>query len=276
MKGVLELKQLGLGQTAYFASDLHLSAQTPRTLEAFESWMASVATENTLIYLIGDLFEVWCGDDHSEETSKRFANGLLSAKSSGATLYLMHGNRDFLIGDQFAEQCEAELLPDPEFLKVGGLVGLITHGDALCTDDKAYQKFRAESRDEAWQQRFLSLPIESRLAIAQQARAESKSHKAHMSSDIMDVNPDAVKSCFSGRWPDGTFVGKNDVIIHGHTHRCAVHHAGQNLPTKGKLQAGMRIVLPDWDFDTPTQGHTRGGYLKLEPDGEFELVAWEA
>jgi UDP-2,3-diacylglucosamine hydrolase len=188
----------------------------------------------------------------------------------------MHGNRDFLIGDEFAEQCGAELLPDPDFLKVGGLISLVTHGDALCTDDKAYQKFRTESRDESWQQRFLTLPLEQRLAIAQQARAESKSHKANMTSDIMDVNAHAVEECLNGRWPDGTFVGKNDVIIHGHTHRCAVHQAGQIAGKKGKLQPGMRIVLPDWNFDTPTPESTKGGYLRLDANAEFELVAWTA
>lgn len=275
------MKQLGAGQTAYFASDLHLSERTPRTLEAFEAWVASIATDNTLIYLIGDLFEVWCGDDYSNTTSERFCTALLSAQAAGATVFLMHGNRDFLMGDAFAEQCGAELLPDPEFLNAGGLVNLITHGDALCTDDKAYQKFRAESRDEVWQKRFLSLPIEQRLAIAQQARAESKNHKASMASDIMDVNDLAVKDCLNGRWPDGTFVGKNDVIIHGHTHRSAVHLNGGNIsrqiaPKKGTLEAGMRLVLPDWNFDAPKPGLTKGGYLKLESDAGFELVAWAA
>jgi UDP-2,3-diacylglucosamine hydrolase len=274
------VKQLGTRQTAYFASDLHLSANTPRTLEAFEAWMASIANDNTLIYLIGDLFEVWCGDDYSDTTTERFCKTLQSARSSGATVFLMHGNRDFLIGEEYADQCGAELLPDPEFLNAGGLISLITHGDALCTDDKPYQKFRLESRDESWQQRFLGLPIEHRLAIAKQARAESKSHKANMALDIMDVNATAVTECLNGRWPDGTFVGKNDVIIHGHTHRCAVHLSGQQAQKceqqKGKLQPGMRIVLPDWNFDTQSPERTKGGYLKLEADAEFELVAWTA
>jgi UDP-2,3-diacylglucosamine hydrolase len=270
------VKQLGTRQTAYFASDLHLSEHTPRTLEAFEAWMASIADDQVLIYLIGDLFEVWCGDDYSDLSTQRFSNTLQSARSTGASVFLMHGNRDFLIGDEFAEQCGAELLPDPDFLKVGGLISLVTHGDALCTDDKAYQKFRTESRDESWQQRFLTLPLEQRLAIAQQARAESKSHKANMTSDIMDVNAHAVEECLNGRWPDGTFVGKNDVIIHGHTHRCAVHQAGQIAGKKGKLQPGMRIVLPDWNFDTPTPESTKGGYLRLDANAEFELVAWTA
>ena len=270
------MKQLGIGQTAYFASDLHLSVRTPRTLAAFEAWLASVANDNTLIYLIGDLFEVWCGDDYSDECTERFRTALTSAQSAGASLHLMHGNRDFLLGDVFAEQCAAELLPDPEFFSIAGLVNLITHGDALCTDDKAYQKFRAESRDELWQQRFLSLPLENRLAIAQQARTESKNHKANMDLDIMDVNPEAVSKCLAGRWPDGTFIGKNDVIIHGLTHRCAVHLAGNSMPKSGRLQAGMRIVLPDWNFDSPTPERPKGGYLKVESDAAFELVTWTA
>ena len=130
---------------AFFASDLHLSEETPKTLEAFEIWLASVAQADTLIFLLGDVFEVWYGDDYSDPTTERVAHAIQSAHATGAKVYFMHGNRDFLLGETFAETAEFEILPDPEFLLVHHKVVLITHGDQLCTDDKAYQKFRQQS-----------------------------------------------------------------------------------------------------------------------------------
>lgn len=280
------MKQLRAGQTAFFASDLHLSADTPHTLKAFESWLASVADQRSLIYLIGDLFEAWCGDDFSDSTTQRFARACQSARACGADMFLMHGNRDFLMGEAFAELCNAELLSDPEFLQVGKQVCLITHGDALCTDDKAYQQFRAQSRSEEWQQRFLALPLDHRLGIARQMRTESQSHKANMSSEIMDVNPDAVSACLRGQWPDGVYIGKSDVLIHGHTHRPAVHSTGHSSEhtlqgQRGLLSPGLRIVLPDWTHDhTPGDSPPahRGGYLSLKAtaqgEAQFDLVVW--
>jgi len=251
---LIEIPQQG---AAFFASDLHLSEDTPKTLEAFENWLASVAQEQTLIFLLGDLFEVWYGDDHSDSTSERVIQAVQSAKSAGAMLYFMHGNRDFLLGEQFAEAAGFEILPDPEFLLVNHQVVLITHGDQLCTDDKAYQKFRLQSRDEKWQKNFLALPLKQRIEMAKAIRSESKIHKANSAMSIMDANLQAVAESFKGKWPDGYYIGKSDVILHGHTHRCAIHHTltspAPTSPesTQGQLQKGQRIVLPDWDFDEP-------------------------
>jgi UDP-2,3-diacylglucosamine hydrolase len=272
---LIEIPQQG---AAFFASDLHLSEDTPKTLEAFENWLASVAQEQTLIFLLGDLFEVWYGDDHSDSTSKRVAQAVQSAKSAGATLYFMHGNRDFLLGEQFAEAAGFEILPDPEFLLVNHQVVLITHGDQLCTDDKAYQKFRLQSRDEKWQKNFLALPLKQRIEMAKAIRSESKIHKANSAMSIMDANLQAVAESFKGKWPDGYYIGKSDVILHGHTHRCAIHHTltspAPTSPesTQGQLQKGQRIVLPDWDFDEPEKNRPKGGFLKLQSSGEFSLT----
>ena len=262
---------------AYFASDLHLSEHTPRTLEAFENWLASVAQEDALIFLLGDIFEVWYGDDYSDQTSERVILATQSAKAAGAKLYFMHGNRDFLLGESFAEKAEFEILPDPEFLLVNHQVVLITHGDQLCTDDKVYQKFRLQSRNEKWQQNLLAMPLEKRIEMATAIRSESKQHKANSALNIMDANVKAVADSFQGKWPDGYYVGKSDVILHGHTHRCAVHPTLESVaPEKpesiqGQLQKGMRIVLPDWNFDEPEKNRPKGGFLKLTPTGDYSL-----
>ncbi|HEX4856157.1 MAG TPA: UDP-2,3-diacylglucosamine diphosphatase [Limnobacter sp.] len=262
---------------AYFASDLHLSDSTPNTLDAFENWLGNVAREQALIFLLGDLFEVWYGDDFSDPTTERVARAIQCAGAAGARVMFMHGNRDFLLGEEFAEKAGMEIIPDPEFLLVNHHVVLISHGDQLCTDDKAYQKFRLQSRDEKWQAALLAQPLEKRIAIAQSIRSESKMHKASNTLDIMDANLGAVAESFEGRWPDGYYVGRSDVIVHGHTHRCAVHQDLEDkAPEKlfsmqGQLAKGMRIVLPDWDFDQPDKSRQKGGFLKLLPSGEFIL-----
>jgi UDP-2,3-diacylglucosamine hydrolase len=272
---LIEIPQQG---AAFFASDLHLSEHTQKTLEAFENWLASVAQENTLIFLLGDLFEVWYGDDYSDSTSKRVIEALQSAKSAGSTLYFMHGNRDFLLGEQFAEAAGFEILPDPEFLLVNHRVVLITHGDQLCTDDKAYQKFRLQSRDEKWQANLLSMPLEKRIEMAKTIRSESKIHKANSAMSIMDANLQTVAETFKGHWPDGYYIGKSDVILHGHTHRCAIHNTLNSPATaapesaQGQLQTGQRIVLPDWNFDEPEKNRPKGGFMKLQNSGEFSLT----
>lgn len=262
---------------AFFASDLHLSEKTPHTLEAFENWLANVAREDSLIFLLGDLFEVWYGDDRSDPTSDRVAQAIQSAKSAGAKIYFMHGNRDFLLGEQFAELAGLDIIPDPEFLLVNHHVVLITHGDQLCTDDKAYQKFRQQSRDEKWQANFLALPLKKRIEMANAMRTESKTHKANSALSIMDANLQAVAESFQGKWPDGYYVGKSDVILHGHTHRCAIHPTlNSKAPetpesTQGQLQKNLRIVLPDWDFEHSEKNRPKGGFLKILASGEYSL-----
>lgn len=271
---MIEIPQQG---AAFFASDLHLSEHTPKTLDAFENWLANVAQENSLIFLLGDLFEVWYGDDYSDTSSERVIQAVQSAKSAGAKVFFMHGNRDFLLGETFAEKAGFEIIPDPEFLLVNHQVVLITHGDQLCTDDKAYQKFRLQSRDEKWQQNFLSMPLEQRIEMAKAIRSESTMHKANSALSIMDANLQAVAESFQGKWPDGYYVGKSDVILHGHTHRCAIHPTlvspapAKPESTQGELQKGLRLVLPDWDFDAPEENRPKGGFLKMLATGEYSL-----
>lgn len=267
------------GRYAYFASDLHLSEHTPDTLTAFTRWLASVAQADNLIFLLGDLFEVWLGDDHTDPVAQEVAKAVQNARLAGAKVYFMHGNRDFLLGEEFADTCGMEVLEDPDFIRAGGKVVLISHGDQLCTDDKAYQKFRLQSRAESWRSAFLSRPIEERLAIAGSIRDESKRHKSNTALNIMDTNEQAVENALKGRWPDGCLIGRNQVIIHGHTHRCAVHIPATSEVQKaaqscnGQLEDNMRIVLPDWDYDSGTNGH-KGGYLRLSTEGEYTLTVF--
>lgn len=272
--------EISEGQYAYFASDLHLSEKTPDTLTAFTRWLASVARADNLIFLLGDLFEVWLGDDHSDAVSIEVSKAIYNAKLTGARVFFMHGNRDFLLGEQFAETSGMEILEDPDFIRVGNQIILISHGDQLCTDDKAYQKFRLQSRDEAWKEGFLSRPIEERMAIAGSIRDESKRHKSSSALNIMDTNSDAVENAFKGKWPDGCLIGRSQVIIHGHTHRCAVHGpettplhaAGQSC--SGQLENHTRIVLPDWNYDAIENTSQKGGYLQLTSDGQYTLTVF--
>jgi UDP-2,3-diacylglucosamine hydrolase len=274
---VIKLPDQGL---AYFASDLHLCQETPKTLAAFTAWIGRIARENTLIFLLGDVFEVWFGDDYTDPMVESFACATRKAHESGSTVYMMHGNRDFLMAKQFAQYAHIELLSDPEYLQVGKHTVLLTHGDQLCTDDTAYQQFRQKSRTEAWQNQFLSMPLEHRIALATQMRAESKMHKANTNTDIMDVNKQAIDKAFLGQWPDGQTLSSCQVIIHGHTHRCAIHTEHSITPEtsqQGVLTNGLRIVLPDWSDkkDHASGEHScRGGFLTLSGHESYTLEVW--
>jgi UDP-2,3-diacylglucosamine hydrolase len=274
---VIKLSNQGL---AYFASDLHLCQETPKTLSTFTDWISSIAQENTLIFLLGDVFEVWFGDDYTDPIVESFASATRKAHACGSTVYMMHGNRDFLMAQQFAQYAHIELLNDPEHLQVGQHTVLLTHGDQLCTDDSAYQQFRQMSRTAAWQHQFLSMSLEQRIALATKMRTESKMHKANTNTDIMDVNKQAVDKAFLGQWPDGQTQPPCQVIIHGHTHRCAIHTERNSTSAKsqqGVLTHGLRIVLPDWSDKTdhaPDDHTCRGGFLTLKGNESYDLQVW--
>ena len=261
---------------AYFASDLHLSTGTPKTLEAFESWISQIAQPGNMIFLLGDVFEVWVGDDHEDEVTQRVAKATRNAGNCGAAVYFMHGNRDFVMGDDYPALAGFEVLADPEFLLADGKPILITHGDQLCTDDKPYQKFRLESRTHHWMEHFLGKSLDERLKLAQHMRLQSQMHKSVHNPDIMDVNEKAAQAALQGKWPDGSLKGRSSVIIHGHTHRCAIHlpqdGVTQTQSQSGKLQEGLRIVLPDWNYDDPGHSAQKGGFLKIESNGKFTLT----
>ncbi|MEX0385605.1 UDP-2,3-diacylglucosamine diphosphatase [Spiribacter onubensis] len=214
-----------------FIADLHLDPVRPDAMEAFLAFTRGQAREAAALFILGDLFEAWIGDD-ARPPDEPVSPALAALAASGTDIFLMHGNRDFLLGDDFCDAAGATRLEEPAVIHVDDEPVLLEHGDALCIDDVAYQAFRAQVRDSAWQAGFLSLPIEERLRQAQAARTRSGEEMAGKAEAIMDVNSDAV----SQRLRDWQVRR----LIHGHTHRPAVHE----FELDGRSAA--RIVLGDW------------------------------
>lgn len=215
-----------------FISDLHLDATRPDIGDQFFAFLKSEAIEADALYILGDLFEYWIGDDDPDPYYARVKRAIRSVSDSGVAVYFMHGNRDFMIGPQFAEETGVKILPDPWVVELYGRPVLLSHGDAMCTDDVEYQKFRAMTRDAEWQQMMLDKPLEERRAYARQARAASASHGMQISERISDVNAAAVEDTLRRH--------KVATLLHGHTHRPAVHA----IVVDGR--PATRIVLGDW------------------------------
>ena len=228
-----------------FISDLHLDPSRPAIVAQFEGFLASVAPGADALYILGDLFEYWVGDDGLALPFPRRIAQRLRAASDRVALYFMHGNRDFLAAERFASETGARLIPDPTVVDLYGTRALLMHGDTLCTGDTRYQAFRSQVRDPAWQKATLALPIEERLVLANRMRVESEGTKQATRMDIMDVEPEAVARAFSD--------SGCDLLIHGHTHRPARH-----VHVVGGRER-VRWVLPDW--------YERGGYLEATPEG---------
>jgi UDP-2,3-diacylglucosamine hydrolase len=228
-----------------FVSDLHLDAARPATTRAFLELLEGPARRAEALYVLGDLFEAWVGDDDPGEPGASVCAALKALSGSGVPVFLMRGNRDFLYGQCMAERCAATLLPDPCVVSLYGVPTLLMHGDLLCTDDTAYQAFRLQVRDPAWQQRFLAQPLAARQAFAAQARAASREHQQGASESIMDVTPAAVAETMAR-------FGVSR-LIHGHTHRPAMHALLVDQ------RPAQRIVLGDW--------YDQGSLLWVGPDG---------
>ena len=224
--------------TTWIISDLHLCAQRPAVTQAFLHWLRAEVTTAEALYILGDFVEVWVGDDiladpqHGAEFVP-IVQALRTLSDQGVRLYFMHGNRDFLIGEHFAQASGLQLLPDPTLLTLGETRILLSHGDALCTDDVAYQQFRSQVRTPQWQLAFLAQPLAARLAFAEQARQQSTQNKSKYGMDIMDVNPVAVTALLRE-------YDYPDVLLHGHTHRPGRHR----VEIDG--HACERMVLGDW------------------------------
>jgi UDP-2,3-diacylglucosamine hydrolase len=218
--------------TALFISDLHLDESRPHIVELFMRFLADEARGTDALYILGDLFESWIGDDDDAQLPARVAQALRALRDSGVPIYFMHGNRDFLLGTDYAARAGLRLLADPTVIDLCGERVLLMHGDTLCTDDVDYQKFRTLVRDPAWQQQFRAKSLTERRAFAAQARGESRKQTAMKQAEIMDVNQDAVASTLRTHG-----VRK---LIHGHTHRPATHR----FDLDG--HSAERIVLGDW------------------------------
>ena len=234
-----------------FISDLHLDRERPDIAEQFVVFLAGEARNADALYILGDLFEAWIGDDDDDPYTLQVQQTLCELTQSGVPGYFMHGNRDFMIGDDFARNTGFELLPDPTIIELYGHSLLLSHGDKYCTDDTDYQTFRRQSRDPVWQQKMLALPLSERRRIAAQLRTESLSSTAGKPMEIMDVNRDAI----------GAALREAGVtrILHGHTHRPAVHRFSID-----GTQA-LRIVLGDW--------YEQASILRWDQTGFFLDVA---
>ena len=217
--------------THYFISDLHLDPSRSHCTEGFLRYLSRIQASDQL-YILGDLFEAWLGDDDHTAFTRAIAAAL---QTCSGTLYFMHGNRDFLLGEVYAKRCGLTLLPEHHQITIGSETILLLHGDNLCTDDTAYMKIRPMLRDPSFQKQLLAKPILERQAIALDARTESQAHTSQTKLAIMDVNPQAVR--------DALLAQQCQTMIHGHTHRPFDHHSVL------EDQIGRRMVLGDWDIE---------------------------
>jgi len=217
-----------------FVSDLHLAEDRPATTERFARFLAEAVPGADALYILGDLFEAWIGDDSADPAGQRFLAGLQPLREAGRPCFFLHGNRDFLLGAGYARRAGLTLLADPAVVQIGGERTLLMHGDTLCTDDHAYQAFRTQSRAPAWQRAFLARPRDEREAFARQARAESRRYTTDAShSALMDVNDDAVRAALRAH---GCLR-----LIHGHTHRPASHRSGSRRRARATHRAGRLV-----------------------------------
>ncbi|MCH8249245.1 MAG: UDP-2,3-diacylglucosamine diphosphatase [Proteobacteria bacterium] len=218
--------------TTLFISDLHLEAGQPAIGEQFVSFLANDARQAEALYILGDLFDAWLGDDDPNPYYGEMKSAMRDLADTGVPTFFMHGNRDFMIGEQFAAETGVTILSDPVVVTLYGQNVVLSHGDALCTDDVHYQKVRAMTRDPDWQSMMRAKSLQERIAFAAEARKESMARGESLSDEIMDVNQDAVAATLREHGVD--------IMLHGHTHRPAIHEIDLGDRT------ATRIVLGDW------------------------------
>lgn len=216
-------------------ADLHLDPSRPAMLDAFERLLAGPARDAEALYILGDLFEAWIGDDADDALADRVADAIRGVTAHGVPVAFQHGNRDFLLGEAYAARCAMRLLRESAVESIAGVPTLLMHGDSLCVDDLPYQAFRRQVRDPTWQRQFLARPLAERRAFAAAARSESARHTAGAAPVLMDVQPAAVRAAMQAAG-----VAR---LVHGHTHRPALHA----FEIDG--QPASRLVLPDWYVD---------------------------
>lgn len=231
--------------TTLFISDLHLDDGRPEATRCFFDFLRGEARRAESLYILGDLFEYWLGDDAPTRTGLQVADELSTLSASGVPCHFMHGNRDFMLGEDYAREAGLRLLGEETVVDLYGRLTLLLHGDSLCTDDLVYQQVRRMVRDPQWQASLLRKSPDERAQFARKARAQSAEHQALSSMEIMDVNAQTVRETFE----------RSGVrhMIHGHTHRPAVH---QHTWDKG---SGERIVLGDW--------YEQGSVLRVDAAG---------
>jgi UDP-2,3-diacylglucosamine hydrolase len=231
--------------TTLFISDLHLEADRPDIGKQFLHFLQTDASEADDLYILGDLFEAWVGDDDPNTHYFTIKRAIRKLVDGGIPVYFMHGNRDFMIGSGFANETGVQILEDPYKVTMYGQKILLSHGDILCTDDVRYQRVRQMVRNPEWQAQMRAKPLKERLRISKEARRQSLEQTINMSLDIMDVNQDEVKRVIQKY--------KVDVLLHGHTHRPGIHDV-----QVGNRKA-RRIVLGDW--------YTQGSVVRWDSRG---------
>ena len=236
--------------TTLLVSDLHLDGSLPEAISQFESFLSGPARSAEALYILGDLFESWVGDDDDDPDRERVCAALRALTGAGIACHVCHGNRDFLLGAGFERRTGCRILPDPTIVERYGKRVLLTHGDALCVDDTSYQRLRSTVRDADWQRRFMRLSLGTRRTLAEAARAGSRNHTGMVAADIMDANPraviDVLRAC------------RVATLVHGHTHRPAIHE----VTVDGA--SARRLVLGAW--------YEQGSYLRWDARG-FAPVA---
>ncbi|HEY7883381.1 MAG TPA: UDP-2,3-diacylglucosamine diphosphatase [Cellvibrionaceae bacterium] len=234
-----------------FISDLHLHPSRPEATAGFYRFLQEQARTADALYILGDFFDSWIGDDDDEPLGIEVAEHLHALSKTGVAIFLMHGNRDFLLGEDFARRAGVTLIADPVVININGRQALLLHGDSLCTRDSAYMAMREQFRNRAWQAQILAQPLAVRRALAEQLRQQSKTMNSMKADDIMDVTPEAVVQMLEQH--------QVDLMIHGHTHRPETHE----ITAGGK--SCQRIVLGDW--------HEYGWCLRADNSGLL-LESW--
>ena len=243
--------QTNTRQKAIFISDLHLQPALPETTRAFLDFLKTQGQQTERLYILGDLFEYWAGDDDMDsEYLKTIVGALRSLADSGTAVFWICGNRDFLTGNRFLEATGAQALPEPAVVDLAGKKIALVHGDAQCTDDHAYMQFRTMVRNPLWQKQFLGMPLAQRKALIAGMREDSQKGNREKSMQMMDVNAAAIDALF-------TQTGAT-VLIHGHT-----HHPGDHVHRPNTIDC-TRMVLSDWNLDAEPK---RGDWIELTPDG---------
>ena len=238
---------------ALFIADLHLQPAMRKTTEAFLNFLQNQGKQAEQLYILGDLFEYWAGDDDMDsEALQVILSAIRQVADSGTSVYWLSGNRDFLTGDHFLEVTGAKALPELAVVDFGTAKVILAHGDAQCTDDTAYMQFRKMVRNPAWQQQFLAMPLAQRKAVIASFRQDSKKTNQEKSADIMDVNASVIADLFRE-------TGAS-VMIHGHT-----HHPGRHVYRNEDGEC-VRLVLSDWNLDGDTP---RGDWIEIGRDGEI-------
>ena len=233
-----------------FISDLHLDPSRPAVTRAFLDLLAQQTHHIDALYILGDFFEAWIGDDESDPLHEQVKQALRLTTDSGTPIFIMHGNRDFLMGDDFCQQTGCLLIEDPSVVELYGHKVLLMHGDSLCTADSSYMEFRATVRSDAWKKDVLNRSLEERRVMAKKFREASMEAQSNKAEDIVDVTPSEITKVMNNN--------NVNLLIHGHTHRPAIHTVALDGGTEGK-----RIVLGDWD--------DHGWLLRYENTGQYEL-----